>query len=438
MTRGRKLTAILLPTLLLLGAAVAVSAFGPFWRPSAEVPTTRVERQTFVRRVEADGYLEAVRATQLGPTPSLRRALRIAWMVPDGSVVAEGDPVVRFDAIEMEESLETARDDLTTNRLRIDKEQAESGAQIDNLGRDTQLAELELTSAREFQKKDATLFSKNEILESEIDEELAALKRRHAEQAEATEAELTRAQVDILRIEGRQALAKMEEAEEGLAALEIRAPHDGLVVFHRDWRGNLPRVGDSAYAGNPLAEIPDLSEMRAEVWVLEADAGGLAAGQPVTVVLEAHPERVYEAKVARVDNLAKPRRRGSPVQYFAVTLDLAETDPRRMKPGQRLHATIELDRVEDALVVPRQAVFAEGGERIVFRRRGDGFEPVPVEIGAAGLGRVVVTGGLEDGDEIALADPRRDERPEPAEPEGNGNGASPVGAIGPVAGASAP
>lgn len=405
--RRRSLAVVVAALLLALIVAVGVTAFGPPRLSGGDgVPTYEVQRRTFVRQVEADGALRAVTATPLGVPPSLRGVFRIAWLAPDGSRVEAGDPVVRFDPTEMEEQMITAQEDLSTNELRVDKTEAENEGQLAGLARDAEMANLELESAREFQKKDELIYSRNEILESEIDQELAIRKKRHAEESKTTHRELSQTQLELLRIEGRQARQKIEEAQEGLDALVIRAPHDGLVVFQRDWRGNTPRVGDTVYRGNTLAEIPDLSEMEAEVFVLEADAGGLEEGQKARLILDAHPDQAYEAEVAWVDALAKPRRRNSPVQYFAVVLNLAKTDPERMKPGQRVRAVIELDRVDDALVIPRQAVFHAKGETVVFRQTGGGFEPAPVTLGTHGLGQVVVTEGLQEGERIALADPR--------------------------------
>ena len=52
--------------------------------------------------------------------------------------------------------------------------------------------------------------------------------------------------------------------------------------------------------------------MQAEVYVLEADAGGLLPGQTATVTVESAPGVTCPARIARVDALAKPRILGSP------------------------------------------------------------------------------------------------------------------------------
>jgi hypothetical protein len=189
--------------------------------------------------------------------------------------------------------------------------------------------------------------------------------------------------------------------------MEIRAPHGGIFVLQRDWRGDYPKVGQQMWPGQRVADIPLLETMEAEVFVLEVDGSGLAPKQRAEVVIEARPETVHRGTVRLVDKLAKPRIGGVPIQYFAVVIELERTDPAVMKPGQRVRARLILDE-ERALVVPRQAVFDKDGKSFVYRRtpRGE-FESVPVELGAATAGKVAVARGLAAGDAIALRDPTR-------------------------------
>jgi multidrug efflux pump subunit AcrA (membrane-fusion protein) len=409
---------------LVLGATLAALDRGaPDDR--GRVPTALVERGTFVRRVEGEGHLRAARSVRLAVPGELRQPFVIAALVPDGSPVEAGDPVVRFDATELQEALATALAELAGNELRTAQEQVTSAAQLANLGRDAELAGQELQSAREFQKKDAELFSRHDIVESEVDQELAAHRRDHAIASRELRGRLSAAQLQLLAIEGRQARQRLEEAEEGLQALEIRAPHGGIVVLQRDHQGNLPQVGDTVYPGNVVAEIPDLGAMEAEVFVLEADAGGLAPGQPAKVRIEAHPQEEHRARVRRVDALAKPRVRGSPVQYFALVLALDETRSEGMKPGQRVRAEIEVERQDGVLLVPRQAVFEDQGRTVVFRLAGDRFEPVAVQVEALSLSHAVIAdpaAPVEPGDRVAVVDPRRPEEQPAASPAGPTNG----------------
>jgi HlyD family secretion protein len=390
---------------LLLGAFLPLT--GSLGGGGGEVPVVRVQKEAFVRRVPAQGNLQAVRATPVSVPMGAQGPFRIGWIAPDGSRVKAGEVVIRFDPSAIEKQLVEAGDELREVRLRIGKTETESSAELRKLERDAEMARLELENARQFLKKDAELFSRNEIIESTIDQTLVGKRERHAREAQRTKRELTAAELELLRIDMRQAEAKIQQARQSLQSLAVTAPHDGVLILKRDWRGETPRVGDTVWNGQPLAEIPDLSTMEAEVFVLEADAGGLKPGKRATVALESDPTAPYEAMIQRVDALAKPRLQGSPVQYFAVTLKLARTDPRVMKPGQRVQAHLYLDERKDALLVPRQAVFEREGKLVVYRREPGGFDPVEVALGPSSMGRVVVEKGIAAGDILALRDPNR-------------------------------
>jgi HlyD family secretion protein len=412
MPRGGRLRRAGLRAALGAAAVVAVMAAAlpsslPFGGGGPQVPLGRVAREPFVRRVPAQGYLRAVRSAMVS-APIARGAFHIAWIAPDGSRVRAGQVVIRFDSTDAEKQLGEALADLASARLKAEKEHAQSLGEIEKLQRDAEVARVEARNAMRFQKKDSMVFSRHDIITSDIDQTLALEREKHAEGAQRTRRELARTDLDLLQIQIRKADLKIEQARETLAALTVAAPRDGVLVLARDFKGDTIRIGDTVWSGEPLGELPELAEMEAEVYVLEADAGGLARDKPASVVVESDPATRYEARIRRVDSLAKPRVKGSPVQYFAVTLGLSRTDPRLMKPGQRVQATLVLDARREALVVPRQAIFQRDGKTVVYRAGRDGrFSAAEVKVGPSGMGKSVIESGLAAGDRIALRDPTR-------------------------------
>ncbi len=401
--RPRPLVLVLIAASLIAVTLTIVSVWGALNPGTA--PVHEVRRDRFVHKVSGEGILKAARSTPLTVPVTLKRSVKIAWMVDDGTPVQQGDVVVRFDSTDLETELLDGRVGFVTAESKIAKTRTEGGAKIRNFDRDSEVAQLELDSARKFQSKDEEILSRNEIIESEINEELATRRLTHLDGTRETQKVLSKAEEDLLFIERRKANMKIQQAEESLRSLEVRAPHEGIVVFHRDWRGDLPQVGDMAWRGQPLAEIPVLEQMEAEVQVLEADAGGLAVERPALVILEGRPDVTFEAKIRRVDNVPKPRARGIPVQYFGVTLALSQTDPAIMKPGLRVHATLMLEERSNSVAVPLQAVFEREGQKVAYRLTKGQFDAVPVVLGPVSHGRVIVEQGLEEGDVIALRDP---------------------------------
>jgi len=398
---------------LLIACFLALSAgiSGCFLRdhaPPSDVPTMVVHPGSFVQRVTADGNLEAVKSVPLGAPMSGRQPFKIAWMVKDGARVHKGDVIVRFDATGFEEEKDKGQAELEITGCKISRALAEKDMTIADLDRDADLAREEAEAARTYRHTDDMIYSRNEIIESEIDTALAEKKARHAEEARKVEERLAQAGIELLEIEKEKIQLKIDQAEEGLQSLALTAPRDGIVTFKRDWRGNISHVGEQIWPGRPLASMPGMDRMQAVVFVLEADAGGLKEGQRAEVVLEAHPKRVFAATVESVDPVAQQRLRWIPVQYFRTVLKLEETVPELMKPGGRVHAEIYISEKENVISVPRQAVVDSEGTTSVFRFEKGRFVPVPVETGASAGGRILITSGLSDGDIIALRDPKAD------------------------------
>jgi multidrug resistance efflux pump len=368
-------------------------------------PVYVVAPSNFVRRVTAEGNLKAVEATQLAAPRETQQPMKIAWIADDGALLHKGDIVVQFDPTDFDKALASGKENRGTADNKMHRATVESSTTRTNLLRDAKQAETELEAARRFRSDDAEIFSRYQQIESQLDEGLAAEKRDHAHNVLGVRQTLSRADQEIIAIEGKKADLEINNAEKGLRGLELRAPHDGILVLQRDWRGDVPRVGATVWSGSPVGQIPDLGAMKAEVFVLEADAAGLAVGQKATIALESSSGTRYTGKITQVDKLARPRTRGVPVQYFGVTVSLDKTDPAVMKPGARVLARLELDSRSNAFSIPRQAVFDKLGKKLVYVRRGDKFVPSEVTIATSSPGRVVVTKGVGKGDALALTDP---------------------------------
>jgi len=391
-------------------AAIGAGAYYVFAGSSHadSIPTYTVEQSSFVRRVHAEGNLRAVKSTPIAAPPGMARGpMKLAWLAPDGVKVKAGDVIVRFDPTDPEKQLRDGQSDLDSAKAKLGSESIKGRAAVADRDTDAKLAADELDEMRKLQAKDPMIFSRNQIIESEIDEKLGDQKQAHAEQAKKIERSRSQSNTAVISVEEQKAQLAINHANQSLARMEIKAPHDGIFVLQRNWRGALPKLGDSLWPGQPVAEIPILEAMEAEIFVLEVEGSGLAEKQPAEIVIEAQPGRTFAGKVRLVDKLAQPRQPGSPVQYFAVVIELDKTDGAVMKPGQRVQGMVILDQ-QQALVVPRQAIVVDhDGNNLAYRKTQTGFEPVKVELGAATSGRVVVKTGLAAGDEIALRDPTR-------------------------------
>jgi RND family efflux transporter MFP subunit len=409
MTRRRTLLAVggLVAALAVAGVVARRPLMSRF-AAAPTVPTYQVHRVPFARHVTAEGNLRPVKSDPVSaPIIDDAPPLKIAWLAADGSAVKSGEIVARFDPTDFEKRLKDGQSDRATALAKIEKERTDTDALLRDRDRTVDLSQAELAKQEKFIAKDTLIFSRNQIIESEIDKQLWDAKKDNAQGAQKIERSLSQTKIDLLVLEQRKAEIAMQQANKGLANAEVAAPHDGIFVIERDWKGNLWKVGDMVFPGLRLASLPLLDEMEVEAFVLEADAGGLSIGLPATVVLEANPDVTYPATIKNIDKLAKPRVRDVPINYFSVILTVARTDPERMKPGQRARATMSLDE-RQALAVPRQAVFEKNGRHVVYVQGKDGsFEEREVTLDVSSPGLVVIETGLNEGDQIALRDPTR-------------------------------
>jgi HlyD family secretion protein len=392
-------------------------------RDGDDVPVVTVSKTSFAHRVTAEGNLRAVEATPVvvPQIEGLWGALKVAWLAPDGAPVKAGDVIVRFDRTEAEKQLRDLRVEVDAADVRLREEQLRTAVSHADKALSATRARQQVEQARQFQAKDPLLFSRKEIALGELDDRVATARQVQAERAEQTDRQVGQANVDLVALARQRAVLALGHAETALASFEIHAPNDGILVFTRDAHGDVPKLGAQMWPNEAIAELPVPGAMEAELFVLEVDGNGLDVDAPADVVVESHPERTFHGKIRLVDKLAKPREPGVPVQYLSAVVALDQTDREVMKPGQRVQATLVLGR-QDAIVVPRLAVFEKDGKTVVYRRGEHGFAPVTVELGAATPARVAIASGLAEGDVIALRDPTRSLD----EAIGSGSAAAPV------------
>jgi multidrug efflux pump subunit AcrA (membrane-fusion protein) len=186
--------------------------------------------------------------------------------------------------------------------------------------------------------------------------------------------------------------------------MTVKAPQDGIVVYRTNWRDEKKKVGDSMWFGETVLALPDLTEMRADGLVDEADGGGVAAGQKVTLRLEARPDLDVHGRVRTVGRTVRQKSWRNPVKVYKVDIALDRTDPGVMRPAMRFRGEIETGRVAGLLLAPRDAVFLRESGPVVWVRRAMGWREVPVRLGRSNRRQVEVLSGVGEGDRLSPTD----------------------------------
>jgi multidrug efflux pump subunit AcrA (membrane-fusion protein) len=404
--RGRWIAAfVVLALLLLLGGAALRRGDG-----NANVPIARVERGDLAIEVSSVGELQAVHALSFG-VPRLRGSpAKVVWLIAEGSRVAAGDTLARFDPSEVLRRIEDLESRLTSARANLQKMHASQAAQIS-----------EMEAALEDQRaavRLAEIGAAGIEYEAAIDRERTQLELQRArlavQQAESKleshrnihAAELTEQQVTIGQLE-----SQLTTERETLKNHVVVAPTSGLVVYGSHWSGGRQvkvKIGDQLYYGGEVIELPDLSSMQVESWVNESRVDQLRIGLPCEVRIDAFPDTTYAGSITRVNVLGRELPESEGVKVFDYVVEIEGSDPR-LRPGMTASVLARVTRLDDVVYAPIEAVHLDDAGSWVFRKRGRKFERVPVTLGERNDFHVVLTSGVEVGDEVALRVPGAEE-----------------------------
>lgn len=383
---------------------------------AGDVPTASAVRGPFEVVLAIPGELKAVRSVSLS-APDLPGQAKVTWVVEEGTKVAEGDVLLRFDETDLQGTLDQARDDLEIALTKIDQRRAQLAVRLGDLENDVVRAQLALARAELRTTESETVPRVDrESTRIDVQENTLAVERSRAG-LESARLE-GQAELDLLRLDADRARRTLENVKKLMEKATITAPSPGLVILPEIWKGGSRgpvSAGDAVWGGSSLIELPDLSTMEVVGWVHEVDAARVSAGQPVSIVIDAHPDPKHEGAIAKVADLAVKKDRDKDVKYLKVNVTLGATTDV-MKPGMTVRAEIRVDARDDVLTVPQAAIFDDGEASVVFLKGFRGWTRTPVALDVANDTHVVVVEGLSEGDVVALVDPDQVAAGEPPSP----------------------
>jgi HlyD family secretion protein len=406
-TRGRRgLIAASVLAVIIIGGWLAASLPG-----DAGVDWLDARQDDMVISVEVEGTLQSIDSSFIGP-PQIPNTwdYKISFMAPEGQEVAAGEPILGFDTTELERQL---RERTTENR--------EAAKKIEQLNTELvsrrNIDEMQLAEARGRQRKaDLKLdvpkqLEKGQVIElARLDLELAEKEITHLEARLNFSGKAGEASLAVLNSQLERTAQQLRQIEESITSMTITAPRPGTVIYVSDWQGQKKKVGDSCWRGEKVVELPDLTRMRAEGMVDEADGGQVAEGQPFSIRLDAHPELTFKGHLDAISQTVQRKSWRNTAKIVNLDMALDEIDTRRMRPGMRMRGTIETEKLVDVLVIPLQAVFPTPTGPVVYRRTLMGFEAVSVTLGRRNDEVVQILSGLEAGDRIAAQNPEHQEK----------------------------
>ena len=369
--------------------------------------TARVERRDFVRTLRVNGTVEA---TEAHPVIAPRLAgqtngsLTIIKLLPTGSHVHKGDPLVEFDRQAQVRNAMDRQADYNDFLRQIDKLRATQAATVAVDDADIKAQE-DLVRNSELELKRSEVQSRiiAEKDKANLDEAVAKLKQLRDTYAlkRASDA----AAIHVLEIQRDSSRLAMEHAIANSDKLAIHSPADGLVVIAQTWKpqglGDLS-VGDDTYGGATMMQVVNPNSMRVRAQVNQQDIPEMLDGRPVEIRLDAYPDLVFHGRTDLVSAVGTSGSFSGKVHNFILLFTIEGTNANLL-PDLSAAVDVELERVPSALVVPRDAVIQRDGKTFVRVIKGNASEEREIKITKTNEVDAVVESGIMAGETVLRA-----------------------------------
>lgn len=362
-------------------------------RSEVTVRAARLERHDLLSTVSTNGKVEPEDDFQAhAPAPAVVEKL----FVNLGQNVQRGQELVRMDDSDARSRVASAQASLQASEAALQNMQ-HGGTQEERV-----TSEANLAAARaQLQQATASLaaLKKLQAQGAASTNEVAAAQQRVADaQAHLTQLETQQkdrygsADISTQRAQVAQAAAALSAAQSGYAGVDIRTPISGTVY-------SIPvSQYDFVQAGETLLDVADLTKLQIRAYFDEPEIGKLAVGQPVKVVWDAKPNQVWHGHILEAPTTVITYGTRN-VGECLITVDDAKGD---LLPNTNVTVTVTTSQTYNVLSLPREALRTEGRQNFVYRIVNGRLIRTPVQVGVVNLTRVEITGGLNEGDEVAL------------------------------------
>jgi len=372
-----------------------------------QIPTGVATKGVFYIDLYEEGELEAVNAINISsPSISWRFGgnMKISFIVKDGSEVNAGDTVVVFDPSDVNKAIADAQSKLEISGAELEKMVAQQESDLEELRADYEVTRLsyQISTIRFEQAEYESEMTKKQI---QLNLEKAEIALQRAKEQIDNRIKINIEEIKQKKLTIQQDQARLDEAYDALRQLTVITPSPGIAIINNNWSsGNKFQVGDQTWSGMPLISLPDLSQLKANVKINEVDIAKIVRGLNVEIKPDAFSERKFTGVVKEVANLAVNKQGSTKIKVFPVSIYLNETD-KDLLPGLSVSCRIFVDKMDDVLYVPIDAIRTEAGKNYVYKKTGTGYKQVEVETGRSNADYTIIVQGLEEGDIVSLIDP---------------------------------
>ncbi|HUZ04096.1 MAG TPA: efflux RND transporter periplasmic adaptor subunit [Acidobacteriaceae bacterium] len=360
------------------------------------VRTAKVERQDLVSTLATNGNVEPLQNFEAhSPIAGTVKAI----YVHEGDIVPKGKLLLEMDDSAVKSQVASALAAMRTAQAAADAVQ-QGGTREEQLQLDADIAKTRAN--RDQMATTLATLTKLEQSGSSSPSEIANAKNQLAI-ANATLQNLEQrktqryAAVDHQRVAAdvANAQAAYQAAMDTLRQENVRAPFPGTVY-------SIPvQASEYVQAGDALLKMADLTHVQIRAYFDEPEIGRLSVGQPITIVWDARPGRVWHGHIMRTPSTIITYG----TRHVGEAIIAVDDADGVLLPNTNVILTVTTNRLSNVLTIPREALHLDDQEDYVYRVVGDHLRKTPIKIGVPNLTMVPVLSGLDENATVALSAP---------------------------------
>lgn len=368
---------------------------------------TEVRKGQFEISITAAGELLAEKSVDVkGPEIAMGRDIRfmnikITDLIPEGTLVKEGDYVGTLDRTDLNNNLKDAQEQLLTLQNKLSMKLLDSAVALTSLRDDIKnqrftVEEAEMT-LRNSKYEPPTTIREAEINLDKSKRTLEQLLRSYTQVLAQNKTDILNQNYWVNKVN-----RKVTDLEDVLAQFTVKAPSSGMIIYKREWSGTKRKVGSMI---NPfdrvVATLPDLTTMLSKTYVNEIDVSKLKIGQKVDISIDAIPEKKYSGSISYIANIGEMLTNSND-KVFEVQVRLDGSDPQ-LRPSMTTGNKIMIENINNAVYIPIECVQA-GLDSIPFVYTKRGVKQI-VLLGESNEKNVLIEKGLEPGTMLYITNP---------------------------------
>jgi len=369
-----------------------------------------VKKGKFEVHVTSTGELQAKKSEKIRGPEGMRAAgiwqTQIADLVPEGTVVKEGDYVGRLDRSELDGKLQNVGTEI--EKVESQLLQAKLDTAITMRGLRDQLVNLGFSMKEKRLEVEQSKYEPPAVIRR-VELDLERIQRDYEQQVDNYKLKQEQAEAQIKEILATldQNMSKYQMMVALSQKFNVTAPKAGMIIYERSWEGK-KGPGSRVSAWDPvIAQLPDLSDMVSKSYVNEVDISKIENDQIVSVKVDAFPEKNYKGKVIKIANIGEQLKKFD-AKVFEVVVQMLENDTI-LRPAMTTSNQVLTKTLEDVTYVALECVHSDS-LTYVYKQTPDGIVKQEIITDVANDENVVIKYGLNEGDELYLTIPDDSEK----------------------------